>query len=197
MTDQYAKSEDPSLASEATSSSAKARGPLHARHWKQEFWLLCSMLILSLVGLGITQAAAAGAWEFWIIAVLAFCGIGVFHTSQRAKRAAQPIRPMVFKQLLHWGGLLVALKVMILLERTDTISRESASDCSLILLALTCFLAGVHFDGMFLILGVVLAIMVVALGTAQQYAFLLWVIMIPVAAAGAGVFYLKVRKGHT
>jgi len=196
MTDQRAAGEDTTPASEPTSPAAGTHGPLHPSYWKQEFWLLCTMLVLSLVGLGITQAAAAGAWEFWLIAVLVFCGIGLFHTSRRARRAGSPVRPMMLKQLLHWGGLLVALKVLILLERTDTISRDSASDSSLILLALTCYLAGLHFDGMFLILGMVLAVMVVALGTAQQYAFLLWVIVIPVAAGGAALFYWKAKRSQ-
>lgn len=162
-----------------------------SKHWKLEFWLLCGMIFVAFVGLGVTQASSKGAWEFWLLAVIAYCGVGIYHATVVAKRKGEPIWPIALRQLLHWAGLLVILKVLVLFERTDVISREAASDMSLVLLALTCYLAGVHFHWMFVVLGAVLTVLVIVMATIQQF---LWLIMVPVAIASAAIFYIRSKR---
>ncbi len=53
------------------------------------------------------------------------------------------------------------------------------------------FWPAVHFEWTFLLVGVVLAIMVVALGFLEQY--VVWIVMLPVIMA-AGWAYFQVRK---
>ena len=163
-------------------------------HWTIEFVLLCVMLVLALVGMGITQASVDGAWEYWLIAVLAFAGIGIYRDFVAARQFRLPIWKSIGRQLCHWLVLLLVLKTLFWMERYDAISREAASVASLLLLAVTCIQAGLHFHWTFAIVGVLLAVMSVVLGTLEQYMLMAWLIMVPLTIAGAVIYFLKAKK---
>ena len=80
-----------------------------------------------------------------------------------------------------------------LLERREIVDRDSASYFALMLLALTCVMAGVHIDWLLLVVGVVLTIMLVALATLERFS--VWIIMVLVACLAATFFYFKSRRG--
>ena len=96
--------------------------------------------------------------------------------------------------MAHWAILLGFLGVVLLLERREIIDRTSASDFALLLLAFSCCLAGVHFDWLLLIVGVVLTIMLLAMAMLEQYSVVLWVVMILVAFAAGAFFYFKSKN---
>ena len=77
------------------------------------------------------------------------------------------------------------------LERNEIINRDSASYVALMFLALSCRLAGVHFDWMLMIVGVVLTVMTVTLATLEQYTVVVWIIMVVAVVAAAAFFYYK------
>jgi hypothetical protein len=73
-------------------------------------------------------------------------------------------------------------------------SREAISDVSVIILALVCYLAGVHFQWMFFVIGIFIGVMAITLAYTEQY--IVWLIMIP-AAAGATWLYVKFRLARS
>lgn len=93
----------------------------------------------------------------------------------------------------HWLGTLAALYVVFGLEHYEILSRDTASDVSLIILPLSSYLAGLHFDRMFILVGVLLAIMTVVGAFAEQYT--LWLEVTPTALLAAALF-LKLRNLH-
>ncbi len=95
--------------------------------------------------------------------------------------------------MAHWGALIGFLAVLLLLERREIINRDSASYFALMLLALSCVMAGVHIDWLLLVVGVVLTIMLVAMATLEQFS--VWIIMILVVCLAAAFFYLKSKRG--
>lgn len=159
--------------------------------WKIQLGVLCGMLLLALIGMGLSQASEKGAWEYWLFVVIVYAALGLWRSTRRAKLQGQPVRALVVRELSHWGVLLAFLAVLLLLERREIVDRQSASDFALMLLALTCCLAGVHFDWLLMIMGVVLTVMVVAMATLEQYTVVLWFIMILVAIAAAAVYYFR------
>lgn len=161
------------------------KGKYHLR-----MWVFCVMLVLALAGMGLTMSLDKGGWEYWLFVLFVYGGVCIFWAWERAKQSHQPAWKMVRDQALHWGGVLVVFAILLLFERTEVINREAASNVALLVLALACFLAGVHFDWAFLLLGVVLAIMAVAIGYLEQY--IVWIIVLPVLIA-AGFAYYKVR----
>jgi hypothetical protein len=163
--------------------------------WKIQLGVLCAMLLLALFGMGLSQASEKGAWEYWLFVVIVYAAFGLWRSTRRAKQLGQNVRALIGRELAHWGVLLAFLAVLLLLERQEIVDRQSASDFALMLLALTCCLAGIHFDWLLMIMGVVLTVMVVAMATLEQYSVVLWIIMILVAIAAAAFFYFKSKRG--
>jgi hypothetical protein len=153
------------------------------------------MLVLALVGMGLSQALEEGAWEYWLFVVVVYAALGLWRSTSKARQAGQTVRKLISRELAHWAILLGFLAVLLLLERREIINRQSASDFALLLLALSCCLAGIHFDWLLMIVGVVLTVMLVAMATLEQYSVVLWIIMILVVIAAAAFFYFK-SKGR-
>ena len=157
-------------------------------------WLFCVMLLLALVGLAVTMSMDRGGWEYWVF-LLAFYGcVSVYWGWQRARKKGEPVWRMVRAQVFHWCSVLVAFSILSIFERTEVINRVAASDVSLLILALACFLAGVHFEWTFLLIGVVLTIMAVSVGYLEIY--LIWIVMVPcILVAGWVFFQIRNRRG--
>jgi hypothetical protein len=161
--------------------------------WKLRLWMLCAMLILALAGMGLTQANESGAWEYWLFVVVVYAGLGLWRDTRAAKQAGRSITKSIGKELAHWIVLVCFLAVLLLLERRGIVNRDSASYFALMLLALSCVMAGVHIDWLLLVVGVVLTVMLVAMATLEQFS--VWIIMILVACLATVFFYLKSKRG--
>ncbi len=170
--------------------------PANGGHKERGRWpriqliVFCALLFLAMLGMGVTESREDGGWEYWIFLVLVYGLTSVTLAWRQAKQKGEPGWRMIRKQVLHWVGALVTLKSLFLLEKTDIMSREAVSDVSVIILALACYLAGVHFQWMFLLIGIFVGIMAMTLAYAEQY--IVWLIMIPTAVAATWL-YVKFR----
>ncbi len=163
--------------------------------WKIQLGVLGSMILLALIGMGLTQAAQErGVWEYWLFVIIVYAGLGLWRSTRKAKQAGKPVKQLVAREMGHWCTLLAFIGIVLLLERKEIIDRESTSDISLMLLALTCCLAGIHFDWLLTVIGVVLTIMLVALATLEQYTLVLWVVMILVSAGAVAFLYFRAKN---
>jgi hypothetical protein len=151
-----------------------------------ELLLFVSMLVLALVGVGITQIEHTGGRLYWLFLVVVYAGIGAAWAGYRAKEHGAPMWPMVRAQLLHWLGALVAINIVLLFESVDIASRGAAADYSLLILALSCYLSGIYFNWSYMLLGGILAIMAVGLGYLDQLSLL--ALLVPLAILAVWVF---------
>jgi hypothetical protein len=181
------KSDEQSVTDEAPSGAG----------WKIRLSVLCAMLALALAGMGFTQASESGSWEFWLVIVLVYAALGLWRSLRSAKQSGESVGKRIVRDLSHWGILLVFLFVLLMLERREIVNRNSASYFALMMLALTCCLAGVHVDSLLVVLGIVLMIMSVAMALLEQYSVVLWLIMIVVAGSGAAYFYFQSKGGES
>ncbi|MGB0596147.1 MAG: hypothetical protein ACPGLY_05625 [Rubripirellula sp.] len=159
-----------------------------------QFALFVLMLLLALGGMGLTQSLESGAWEYWVFVVLVYASIGVWKAIRSARHASRSVRQGVVREISHWGTLVGFLGVLFFLEQRQVVDRQSASSFALMLLALSCFMAGVHLDWQLLLLGGVLTIMLVALALLAQYEIALWGIMLGVAFAAILFFRFKAKR---
>jgi hypothetical protein len=111
--------------------------------------------------------------------VVVYGGISVVRAWQTASVHGQAVWPRVRSQVLHWLGTLVAVNIVLWFESVDIASRGAAADYSLLILALSCFLAGVHINWVYLPLSAILAVMAVGLGYLDQLS--LFAVLIPLA----------------
>ncbi len=171
-------------ATEKTAVVKKKKFPLRT-------WLFCAMLVLAVVGMGLTMSLEDGGWEYWIFLLAFYGGVSVFWAWQGAKQKGEPVWRTVRDNVFHWSCVLAIYAILVIFEWTEVINRGAAANVGLLVLALSCLLAGVHFDWIFLLVGVVLAIMVVAIGYLEQY--VVWFLMLPVILM-AGWSYFQIRK---
>ncbi|QDS86251.1 hypothetical protein EC9_04110 [Rosistilla ulvae] len=180
---------------EAVSSADKVDSKAHSKSggaWTTRLGILCAMLVLAIAGIGFTQATDTGAWEYWLFVVLVYAALGLWKSVRSAKQAGQSIHKTIIRELSHWGILVGFLAALLMLERREIINRDSASYFAVMLLALTCCLAGVHIDWLLLVVGISLTLMVLAMAMLEQLSA--WIIMILVACVAVAIFYFKSKR---
>jgi hypothetical protein len=158
-----------------------------------QFWLFCVLLVLALIGMGLTQATQDGGALYWLILLWIYALFSLVRAWLQARERHEPIWSEIHLHLFHWLGALVALHLIFVLERHDILSRDAASNVSMVILALSSYLAGLHFERMFLLIGIVLAIMAVIGAFVEQYT--LWLILVPSSLIAAWLFF-KSKHSH-
>ncbi len=104
------------------------------------------------------------------------CG---YHRISTAWLHAGPGRPLsrgaVVRRVLHWLGIGVALELDFLVRRSGKKRASLPTWYALLVLALGCYLAGVHLEWMFAVVGVLLTLTLVIVVEADQYLWLIFV----------------------
>lgn len=143
--------------------------------------ILLTLMALSAIGIGITNFMPVRSFWFWVAMVPVFGAVSIFMGWTKARRRGEGASRIIRIQLLHWVGLLAAIVLIYLLfDPAGRINNNQLALLSLLALALTTFLAGVHFDWRFMVVGVVLGACVAGAAFLEQ---ILWVVAIPIVVA--------------
>jgi hypothetical protein len=131
------------------------------------------MVLLALAGVAFTTARYSFALTYWValVPIFALLCIG----TAWARRQGGLGWSEVIRQILHWVGIAVFLALDFLIRGTGEETATAAGLNALLLLALGCFLAGVHLDWLFALVGVLLMLALIVMTKADQY---LWVIFV-------------------
>ncbi len=142
--------------------------------------IIIALIALSAIGIGITDISPRYGFWYWVIMVPVFGGLSLYTGWSKARSQGISASNVIKRQLLHWIGLLIAIIIVFFLLRAGRFNNTEAGLTALLLLAFTTFLAGVHFDWRYMIVGIILGAAVVGAALVQQ---LLWIIIIPIVAA--------------
>src|SRR5215831_9668965 len=123
-----------------------------------EEFVLILLVLLSGIGVAINDLSPKSAFRYWMWMAPTFGAISVGAAWWRAARTSESVPIAVWRQVLHWAGVIGAVYLVYLLQRTGRLANEAAGDAALILIALAAFLSGVHSDWRLMVLGVVLGI---------------------------------------
>ena len=156
--------------------------------------LLAALLVLSLAGVAVSDFSAASGLAYWMWIVPIFAGASVYAGWNRARREEQGIARHLVLQLLHWAPLLAVFYVIFLLERTGRLNREDAGLVALLALALTTFLAGVHFDRRILAVGLLLGVATVCAALVEEF---FWILLLPTVIAAIAYVVWRRRTGRS
>ena len=142
-----------------------------------------TILLLSVVGIAFIDVHSADAFTYWaaLTVISGLICMGLAAMSQRGK-GGQLV--MVGRQAVHWFGLLIALWLLFYLYRIDFVQAQGAAVFAVLLLVLTTWHAGAHFDPVFLLISVALGAVAYINAFVEQYMIL---ITIPVLLAIAGL----------
>jgi hypothetical protein len=152
------------------------------RTLRTEEFLLGGLAVLSMVGIAIADFSANFSFRYWIAMVPVFAGVSLFAGWSRARTRGQSVAAILRAQLLHWSVMPVAVYLVYLLQSTGRLNREDAGLVALLSLALTTFLAGVHFDWRLSVIGVVMAAGAILAALVEEFFWIFLLLALPVIA---------------
>jgi hypothetical protein len=164
------------------------------RSWKPSTVVVVIMIVLALIGVALTSAEVAAAPNYWMWLVPVFGLLCVFTAWIRARHDPSVKRPGIFRQVFHWLGIAAALGLDFLIRKSGEEATSAAGNYALLLLALGCFLAGVHLEWLFAIVGAILMLALVVVVEAKEYVWLIFVIAGLFVAALIGVRWLLHKR---
>jgi hypothetical protein len=145
------------------------------RPWRVAIIVAVIMVMLALLGVGMTTARSTAAQLYWISMVPVFgimCIVTAYLTAERGHFGAAQI----FRQLFHWLGIGIAVGLDFFLLRSGEQSGVGAGLVALLLLAVGCYTAGIQFHWLFILVGLLLGVTLVIVTTSEQYTWLIFVI---------------------
>jgi hypothetical protein len=148
------------------------------------------MVLLAMLGVALTSSASSAAETYWISLVPVYGIICIGIAFVRFRYEANTRRPAVIRQVLHWLGIGLALGLDFYVRKSGVETATAAGMNALLLLALGCFLAGIHLEWLFAVVGVVLGLALVLVSKSDQY---LWLIFVIGGVAAAAMLFLAWR----
>ncbi|MEX1000453.1 MAG: hypothetical protein WD000_10935 [Thermodesulfobacteriota bacterium] len=154
--------------------------PSMAKSVRQGEAILITLIVLATVGIAITNFRPFESFYFWVAMVPVFGLSSLYIGWTKARNRGEGISRIIWVQLLHWIGLLAAIGLIYLMySTTGRIDNNQLALLTLLSLALATFLAGVHFEWRFMVVGVILGAAVAGAALIEQ---VIWMIIIPIAA---------------
>lgn len=152
------------------------------------------LALLVMIGLFLTNYSSHRARLYWSAMFPVFGLVSLWHATVSRKFAEPPL-PLVVKHALHWIVPILAVRIIFLELRWGQMDADSVALMTVLMLAVTCFLAGVHLDYNFLWVSAVLALASVFGTEIEGY---LWVIAVLALMMAVVVAYVVVlmRRHH-
>jgi hypothetical protein len=138
------------------------------------------LVLLVMVGLFLSNFAVNKALGYWELMFPVFGVACVWHELAGGAAYVKPLWRILLRQTFHWLFPIVAVRVLFLQHARGEMSADSVALVVLVLLALTCFLAGIHFDSSFIWVSLVLVAAAIVGTEVETY---LWLIAVLGAVA--------------
>lgn len=166
-----------------SSASPAARGGMSG-----EDWSLIALVVLSFVGFGIAGFSARGSFQYWLVVAPVFALISIYTAWTRARARGESAPGILKTQILHWLVLPIAVYLVYQLQVTGRLDKGDAGVVALLAIAITTFLAGVHFDWRLGLVGAALGIGAFGAAIVEEY---FWIVGLVAVVVGGTVFWLR------
>ncbi|MCL7421510.1 MAG: hypothetical protein M8364_11460 [Methylobacter sp.] len=123
------------------------------RRFHFEEAILVLLLILSLVGIGITDFSPADGFGYWIIMVFVFALFAILIGWLQSKHRIDDFKKILREQSLHWLTSLLVVGGAFLVQKSGQISPEGAGLVILLILSLSTILDGLRVGWRFSLVG--------------------------------------------
>ena len=144
--------------------------------------ILIVLILLSMIGIGITDFSPADSHLYWLAMVPVFAGACLILEWSRARGRGQKWTTIVRTQLLLWFGLLLAVFLVYFLLHTGRLDNENTGLIILLLLALTTFFAGIHLGWRLFIVGIFLGLALIGAAYLEEFVWMFLIIALVVVA---------------
>ena len=147
-----------------------------------------------MIGLFLSNYSSERARFYWC-AMFPIFGVACLAHELAAGRAYEiALWRILMRQALHWIGPIVAVKILFMQHARGQMATDAVALTIILLLAVTCFLAGVHFDRSFYWVSAFLALAAV-IGTEIETYLWFVVVLVLIAVAIAVLSAILLRRG--
>ncbi len=148
-------------------------------------------LILSMLGIGVTDYSPMQSYYYWgaMLLILAVAGIAIGWV--RADFLNRPMREILVIQIVHWCATAVAVLSILLLLKAGRLNYEGTGLVLLVLMGLATFLDGCRVSYYFSLIGVLMIVTAITAAFIEQY---LWVLIILGLGIAMAIFFWERRK---
>jgi len=161
-------------------------------HLKLRLTVCLLMLTSAFIGIIITDFAPQHAWHYWCGTAFLYAFLSVGTSFITAKRTQDVPLTFVLRECLHWLSLLLIVYLVSAFIHYGIVSDVLAGLFILVLLSLTTLLAGVHFDVMYLLIGIILGVFaIISAAFVQYFVSIAFIILI-----GAGILIFWQLRVH-
>ena len=144
------------------------------RSWKIGVIVASVMVLLAVVGVGLTTTNKQSAPNYWLSLVPVY-GLLCVGVAWMRSRSGDGSKTQIIRQVVHWCAIAGAIFIDFYIRGTGEENSATAGYSALLLLALGCFLAGVHLEWSFAPVGLLLLATLIVVVKAEQY---LWLIVV-------------------
>jgi hypothetical protein len=120
--------------------------------------LLTLLLILSLVGIGITDFSPADGYGYWIIMMFVFALFAIIIGWRQSKHRSVDFKKILREQSIHWSTSLLVVGGAFLIQKSGRIAAEDIGLVILLILSLSTILDGLRVGWRFSLVGIFLGV---------------------------------------
>lgn len=152
--------------------------------------------VMVMIGLFLSNYSSEKARYYWCAMFPIFGVACLAHELAARREYVIPLWRILLRQALHWIGPIVAVKILFMQHARGQMSTDAVALTIILLLAVTCFLAGIHFDRSFYWISAFLALAAVIGTEIETYLWLVAVLfLLGVAIAVLSAVLLR-RSAH-
>lgn len=118
--------------------------------------IIGGLVVLVMIGLFLSNFAVQKAHWYWGAMFPVFGVVCLWHELAGGASRETPLWKILLREVAHWLFPIIAVRILFLQHERGQMSSDSVALVILIVLAVTCFLAGVHFDRSFIWVSLVL-----------------------------------------
>jgi len=134
--------------------------------------------VLVMIGLFLTNVSHLHARYYWSAMFPIFGIVSLWHELSGPNSNPGPLWKRILRQVLHWLGPIVAVQIIFLQLTRGQMDADAVALVTLVILAVTCFMAGVHMDRSFYWVSAALAFAAVVGTEVEAYLWMLAAIAI-------------------
>ncbi|MGR9115819.1 MAG: hypothetical protein ACU85E_08635 [Gammaproteobacteria bacterium] len=140
---------------------------------RYDWYVLTGLLLLSIIGVGFTDAYEKMSHWYWLAMVPVFFGACLLMEWKTSREHGMPLRALLIKQVQHWLGLLAGVYLTFFLRELGSLDNETTGLILLLIFALTTYLAGVTMGWLFRLLGFFLGLCLIMVAYLENYIWLI------------------------
>ena len=144
--------------------------------------ILILLLILSLVGVRITDYSPVDGYGYWIIMVFVFALFAMTIAWQQSRHRITDFKKIIREQSLHWFTSLLVVEGIFSLQKTEHLSQADAGIVIMMILAQSTILDGLRVGWRFSLVGIFLGVSAIFAANTHHFFWIELIIAILIVA---------------